>query len=93
MSLANPKHNSKCDFKGLQLPLWRFNTILPSACISLIVTQAQGYYAGRKVTSLAWGVLLDDSFRHIIGKYRCVIRAALKMFVSFRDHGAHTRVG
>ena len=72
---------------------FQYYTAIYTACISLIVTQAQGYYAGRKVTSLAWGVLLDDSFRHIIGKYRCVIRAALKMFVSFRDHGAHTRVG
>ena len=72
---------------------FQYYTAIYTACISLIVTQAQGYYAGRKVTSLAWGILLDYSFRHIIGKYRCVIRAALKMFVSFRDHGAHTRVG
>ena len=34
MSLANPKHNGKCDFKGLQRPLWRFNTILPSILLA-----------------------------------------------------------
>ena len=56
-------------------------------------TSIQGYYAGRTVTSLAWEILLEYSFRHIIRIYPRVIRAALKMFVSFRDHGAHKRVG
>ena len=48
MSLANPKHNSKCDFKGLQLPLWRFNTILPSILLASDCYSSTGLLCGQK---------------------------------------------